>query len=234
MIINGLHICAIDDNPAFLQLLKRVIADISNALNIRITLSCYTKYTAVDALPEYDIIFLDIEMPELSGFDVANEIIKVSSGKIIYITGIENHVFESYRHFAFDFVRKSNLEHDLIEVMKHYMNTKTVSIQINYKKCVLRIPVNDMKLIQMNRNMLTIFYREKKVTIRDTLKSFLKNNYQLLQMQFAQINRSEILNIDYVQQISNNEIHTCDGAIYVLTNKYMDSFLKKYYTYTYR
>lgn len=65
----------------------------------------------------YDILFLDIDMPEIDGIAVAQNIRNINFNMIIiFVTNKENLVFQSIKYAPFRFIRKSNLNTDIKEL----------------------------------------------------------------------------------------------------------------------
>ena len=82
----------------------------------------------------YDIVLLDIQMGEVSGFMLAEELYKITGGEnIIFVSSMENLVFESIHFRPFRFVRKSHLEEELTEAVESWIqqNTKTECLEFD-------------------------------------------------------------------------------------------------------
>lgn len=74
----------------------------------------------------YDIVLLDIQMGEVSGFMLAEELYKITGGEnIIFVSSMENLVFESIHFRPFRFVRKSHLEEELTEAVESWIQQNT-------------------------------------------------------------------------------------------------------------
>ena len=55
----------------------------------------------------FDVVFLDIDMPGMNGFSLAEHIQRMSpKANIIYVTGHEKYALESYNTYASDFLVK--------------------------------------------------------------------------------------------------------------------------------
>lgn len=224
-----IKILALDDQQEFLNLLTKEVKSVSDNLKIDIILSCYVDVKCVDFSDSYDIFFLDIEMPEKSGFEISAEFSE-KQVKIVFITAIENYVFKSFENHAYDFIRKSNLNGDLIRVLSRYLHEYSPILSIPYHGSIIRINSKDIIFIRMMRNELSLVLPGKQLTIRKTLKLFL-NDYALDKSNlFIQINRSELVNINKIRSINKNRITLYDGSNLFITKKYMEEFIRKYYT----
>ena len=66
-----------------------------------------------------NLIFLDLEMPECNGFELAEQIYDFNPAiKIIFVSNHENMVFDSYEYAPLWFVRKSFMERDMLKLFK--------------------------------------------------------------------------------------------------------------------
>ncbi len=62
----------------------------------------------------YSICFLDIDMPEMNGIDLAEKINEICPKTLlVFVSGKEEYVFESFRVHPFSFIRKLHFEEDL-------------------------------------------------------------------------------------------------------------------------
>lgn len=67
----------------------------------------------------YDICFLDIDMPQINGIDLAEQICqKNPQTMIVFVSGKEEYVFQSFRVHPFCFVRKAYFQEDMARVIR--------------------------------------------------------------------------------------------------------------------
>ena len=69
----------------------------------------------------FSLLFLDVMMPDLSGFDLASRI-RMHRGEtqVVFVSNHENMVFDSYDYSPLWFVRKSLLERDMFRALMKY------------------------------------------------------------------------------------------------------------------
>lgn len=85
-----------------------------------------------------DIVFLDIDMPEMNGFNIAKILNNIRPDiTIIFVSSFENFVFESFEYHPFRFVRKSNLKEDIDSALNAYQR------EIERKKDVYFFKTNE-------------------------------------------------------------------------------------------
>lgn len=76
----------------------------------------------------YDVVFLDIDMPVISGFDVAEKISVSEHTLIIFVTTHDELVFSSLKFQPFRFIRKTHINNELSETLSAVIERITKSI----------------------------------------------------------------------------------------------------------
>lgn len=117
---NDVVIFLCDDDCIFADIIQSKIKDILASRRCPHKIYNFSEGEAlIEAFShsEPDVIFLDIDMPHMTGFEAAERLQEMKpSVKIVFITSHEDKVFQSYEFHPFWFVRKSHLE-DLIIVL---------------------------------------------------------------------------------------------------------------------
>ncbi|MBQ7809363.1 MAG: response regulator transcription factor [Clostridia bacterium] len=111
-----MNFAIVDDDKVFSQSLQKYISDFckSKGINSSVSITDPESLFLGEGAPFiYDIIFLDIDMPELSGIELAHKLNTIkpidSTPYIIFVTGQDNLVFDALQTFPYSFVRKSHL-----------------------------------------------------------------------------------------------------------------------------
>lgn len=118
MIIN---IALCDDEQESLDILKKELDKEAEKLNIKISTSAYDDGNKVLDLicknkEDFDILFLDIDMPGISGLEIAKRLREENSDIIlIFVSAHEQYVFESIEYSPFRYIRKSRIGDELLE-----------------------------------------------------------------------------------------------------------------------
>ena len=81
---DSIHICMVDDDPDFLRLFANQIHHFASTLQIQVSISSFTKYNA--SIRNYDLYFIDIEMPELDGYSITKLIPDVNKKSYIQLS----------------------------------------------------------------------------------------------------------------------------------------------------
>lgn len=103
----------------------------------------------------YDLLLLDIEMPEVSGMDLAKTIQeKMPSARIIFITSHLEYAIEAYEFSIFRYIPKDRLEEKLDAALEDF-----------YK--LYRLERNEYYTIQIKNNIEQLAYRDILYILRD-------------------------------------------------------------------
>lgn len=111
--IDGLSILIIDDNEEYLMFFSEYIKNYceKNEILIQITmLSSIKDFSFIYA--NYDIAFLDIDMPRISGFEIARHLKRIChTCSIVYVSSKTELVFDSFDYSTVDnFIPKGSSE----------------------------------------------------------------------------------------------------------------------------
>lgn len=186
---------------------------------------------------EFDLCIMDIEMPEMSGLQVANLI----KGKpIIFITAYNDHAAEAFDIDAVDYVRKPIKMERLQQAVEKarvrisHQKTKKKFVQLNTDKGKAIVFFEQLVYIKASE----IDSRDKIAQLIDGTTILLKNiSFKTLKLllpatDFVRINKQEVIALKIVQLFSFDEITTqivTEGKPLKLTigEVYRESFLKQ-------
>ena len=115
-------IALVDDDAFILDRIQELIEDTAD-LDLHIDkYSDSIEFYNSEHKTEYDVVFLDIDMPNMSGFDLADTLkLLKKSMTIIFVSNLEHLVYESLQFKPFRFVRKSFLKDDVTSAIRAYL-----------------------------------------------------------------------------------------------------------------
>jgi DNA-binding LytR/AlgR family response regulator len=153
-----------------------------------------------------DLIFLDIEMPEMTGLELLSNLI--NPPKVIIVSAYEQYALKGYefdvvdyllKPVSFDrFLKSANRIHDLLQAEQKEKNDY---IFVKSDRQFKKILFNDILFVESMENYVVI----QTVSSREVVYTTLKQLYESLpQAIFQQIHRSYIVNIDQVNAIEGN------------------------------
>ncbi len=119
----------VDDNQEAVELLQRLL---EKNYSVNVVGSANDAESAADLIikTEPDIIFLDVELPTMSGLEFCSLIQQDSkpNTKVVFYTGHDKYMLEAIRRQAFDYLLKPPTEQDLGQIMTRYYENKLADI----------------------------------------------------------------------------------------------------------
>lgn len=206
---------ALDDESPALDVLAHFCHKIDNIASIT-TFTSATKALEYLENNEVDIFFLDVEMPGISGLDIAK---KYSDNlEIIFTTAFENYALEGFELSVTDYLLKPfTLERLQKAVERAVRNLRYqrlvkptdgfITVKANYAN--QKIKLEDIAYIESINNNLTVHLNnDEPISFRASLRSILQD---LPASDFIRIHRSYIVPVRRVDQYTKKMIKL--GAI---------------------
>ncbi len=201
--------CIIIDDDLLSRKVLEGLTEKSDALNL---LGSYDSpvaaFKAFDLPDTIDLVFLDMEMPEMNGLDFINTL--DVKPMIIIVSGQEKYAIESYEYDVVDYLLKPvSLQRFFKAVNKAlslYQERESASsfpdeIFIKKKNSTLvRIKYEDILWVEALENYVTVNTYKEKFTIHYTMKAI---ESKLPLSKFKRVHRSYIVNvsrIDYIEE----------------------------------
>lgn len=158
-----------------------------------------------------DLIFLDIQMPELNGLDFSRMI--GGKSKIIFTTAFEKYAVESYRLNALDYLMKPIPYSDFLNAAEkalvakgspvENMAVESIFVRSDYK--LKKVEIKDIQYVEGLKDYVKIHLEGKPEPVTSLMS--LKGMEELLPpSKFMRVHRSFIVNIDKVKVIERNRI----------------------------
>ncbi|MDO9634526.1 MAG: response regulator transcription factor [Paludibacter sp.] len=187
---------------------------------------------------EFDFCILDIEMPQISGLQIAN----LLPGKpVIFATAYKEYAADAFDLNAVDYLRKpltkERLEKAVAKVAKHIQNLSNSKnfIQLNTDKGKAILYFDQIMYFHTS----DVDSRDKIIVLQDG-SSLIAKNYtfnallnMLPSLEFCQVNKREAIAIKSVAYFSNDEISTkvllSSGKplMVTLSDNFRNEFMKK-------
>ena len=205
--------CAIiDDNISDLNNITKLTNSLSCESDISFVTESFTDPKEMNLSNGYDLYILDIDMPEINGFSLANRIYeKKPDSVIIFCSNHDDLVFDSFKLNAFYFVRKSFLKDDMILALRKYISHSfLLNAEYLYKtnNSIIRIPIKEIIYFEVSGNSLYIHTNSKEYQERRSMKQ-LKENLHV--DYFIQVSQNFLVNAHFIDEISNNKVIMKNG-----------------------
>ncbi|MCP4179736.1 MAG: response regulator transcription factor [bacterium] len=213
----------IDDEPLAITVIREYINKINH---LEIVAECESAVDAFDILQKEkaDILFLDIQMPELTGFDLLRTI--KNPPKVIITTAYREYAVEGYELNVVDYLLKpfsfqrflqaiqkvkDNDEVDTFFQKNIIVNKKQDEyIFLKVKRKLVKVLLNDILYIESLNDYINVYTSKRKVTTKMLLSEIEKN---LPGDKFLRIHRSFIISLNKIEAISPNNVEIGDKVI---------------------
>ncbi|PAM91656.1 DNA-binding response regulator [Flavobacterium sp. IR1] len=225
---------AVDDEPLALKLVEKFI---EQTPFLELIHSCDNGIDAMTVIREKqpDLVFLDINMPNLSGMELARLLQQQPPPipKIIFTTAYNHYAIEGYKVNAMDyllkpfnyeeFLRASNKVYELFEESSNQptvVDDEFIFIKVEYQW--VRVSLKDILYIEGLKDYVKIHLTAPQKSLL-SLISLKALEEKLSSAKFMRIHRSYIVSLDKISAISKNSIFI-DKAEVTVGEQYKETF----------
>jgi DNA-binding LytR/AlgR family response regulator len=223
---------AIDDEPLALKVLEDYIKQAPFLVLIEKFTNPVKAFNYLSE-NESDLLFVDIQMPDLSGLEMVSKL--RYKPLIIFTTAYSEYALEGFKADAIDYLLKPIDYPDFLKAVtkaKEWYSTKldkNLDIQSNkdflFIKSghkIIRINFNDILYIQGMSEYVKIFLNTGKPIM--SLLSLKSLEAQLPEKMFMRVHKSYIVNLQKIKIIERNEIVNDDGTTIRVSQQYKEKF----------
>lgn len=195
----------VDDEPLAIELMQAHIQQIPQLDLV------YTTGNPIDALQylksnNFDLLFIDIQMPVLTGLDLVRTL-KDTSG-VIFTTAYREYAVESYDLNVVDYLVKPITFIRFLKAVNKYLDTKKIqapeigsitkeetstiasSIYVNVNKRYVKVVFEDIDYVESVKDYIHIHIGDEAIVTKDKLSDFVLK----LPSEFIRIHRSFVVN----------------------------------------
>ncbi len=206
----------IDDEVMALEILKKLCSKVKE-LEVVATFS-----NAIDAIKylnsnQVDLIFLDIHMPDFSGFDFVRTLKNPTN--VIVTTSEKDFALEAFEHdFIIDFlvkplsklrfikaIQKTKTQKEVLKLKNDFSEENTLLdvLYANVNRRLIKIDIPSINLVEANGDYINVKTSKKNYVIHSTLK---KIENKLPSNLFVKVHRSYLINIKKIVDIQDNSV----------------------------
>jgi two-component system LytT family response regulator len=223
---------AIDDEPLAL---KQISSYLDKTPFLETMALCHSAFKAMEYLEnnEVDLMFVDINMPDLSGMDFVKSL--TQKPQIIFTTAYSEYAIEGFQVDALDYIlkpisyasflksaNKAKTWFELNQKQTESIQTTQDSLFVKSEYKMVRIFFSEIKYIESSNEYIQIhLVNDVPVTTLIRLKVM---EEQLPKDKFMRVHRSFIVNLDRVKVIERNRI-VFDQNVYIpVGDQYKENF----------
>jgi DNA-binding LytR/AlgR family response regulator len=232
----NLNCIVVDDEPIARKLLQEYIEE-TDFLKLIGTAENPLKAIPLLKEQEVDLIFLDVNMPKMSGMEFLKS--SVNLPMIILTTAYGQYALEGYEMAVVDYLVKPFSLERFIKASQKALELKVLRQKkiVNdkaepgyfYVKCnskIERIVYDELLYIEAMANYITLYTTSGKFVVYLTIKGILE---KLPKQNFIQVHKSVVVNTDKIKSIEGNMLHIGDTKLTISAgfhNEAMDKILK--------
>jgi two-component system, LytTR family, response regulator len=222
----------IDDEPNAVNLLEMLILE---STQWQIKAKCFNALEALAFLKsnQVDFIFLDINMPKLTGMELAALLPKQT--KIVFTTAYSEYALESYSFQTIDYLLKpitlKRLLSAIQKIESFFVQTETVRMVtpvpeedyffIKSGKTIRKIRLEDILYFEGEREYVRVVTGQEQLLVYRRLKDI----EEQMSPPFVRVHNSYIVNTRQLVKMEDNHIHIADKRIPV-GEKFKEGFME--------
>jgi two-component system, LytTR family, response regulator len=241
----------VDDEPPGRMLVRKMLHD---APEVEIVGECENGYEAIEAVKSRcpDLMFLDVQMPEVDGFAVLEALEPDELPHVIFVTAYDKYALRAFEVHALDYLLKpfdrerfkealerarrqifsegTSLNRQLLALLAENKSQQQhlERLIIKTEGRVFFLKTDEVEWIEAQGNYVALHVRKKKYLFRESISSLVT---RLDPRRFQRIGRSAIVNIDYIRELQpwfrgDYKVILQDGSELKLSHRYRENLHK--------
>ncbi|MFT6844353.1 MAG: two-component system LytT family response regulator [Flavobacteriales bacterium] len=179
-------------------------------LNLVASYSSATEFSKHVGDEPIDLIFLDVEMPGMSGMEFVKAYRNIP--QVIFVTSKTSYAFDAYQYDVTDYIEKpidyTRFNHAIEKAIqiKHSLVEQPQDGQMVYLKTgsqLIKINLNELQFVEALGDYINIYTDNGRHTLLSTMKAIL---VKIEPFHFTRIHKSYIVNMNRVQKISGSKV----------------------------
>ena len=184
-----------------------------------------------------DLLLLDIDMPDISGMDIAKRLNDTRCGNdgrkvlLVFVTSHDELVYESFKYHPFGFIRKHYFDEEIKKVLKdckRELESNVRHFSFRSEGLDTRLLLSDIKYFEADSNYLKIYTKNVEYRFRSTMTAV---GNALEQQGFIRIHKGFLVNQAYVKSLNSDVANLVDGTVLPMGKTYVDEAKDKLMRY---
>ncbi len=205
-----MHLFLVDDEPLAIESIK---ISLQKHPDVEITGIATDPHQALKTIPNtpVDVLFLDIQMPEMDGFELLQKLTPHSM-RVVFITAYDDYAVRAFEAEAVDYLLKpvsdERLARCLDKLRQKMQSTEgrepdVGRIFIKENNNWMVVPVNNIQYVEAQGDYVCFVTENGKYLRHGTLSSL---EDELQSQAFQRVHRSYIINMDYLEKIEQSRL----------------------------
>jgi len=213
-----MNILIVDDEPLAIELLEGYVLKVPG---FDLAGKCSNALEAFSILnkKQVDVIFLDINMPEISGMDLLKML--KDPPAVILTTAYTEYAVESYNYNVIDylvkpitfdrFIRSVHKLEDVAAQNRQTAKQEDETLFVRSEGKLIQISLQRLHFVEGYKNYVRLWTDTGKIIVHNTMKNF--EEYLEHYPDFLRVHKSYIVNIRFVTEILGNTIKVDNESI---------------------
>lgn len=196
--------------------------------------SFYSGTDLLKAEPHFDILFLDIELRDMNGIEVATKLRERGEhGSIIFVTAHEEYIFQAFDVQAFHYIVKPFENQKFYQILqnaakqRHFMEEEAPYIIIKTGYELYKVFHAEILFVEVMGRKITVHTKNRPYTYNGKLQDLADN----LGQNFYRAHRSFLVHFKYVAHYDKQTIILDNGIHLTLSQNKYTEFVQQYLQY---
>lgn len=223
-----IRIAIVEDEPTERDRIKVYLEEIAQEDQTQFDIEQYSSGMAfvMSGMKDYDLVLMDIDMPNLNGIETAKALRKVDqSATLIFVTNMAQYAISGYEVNAIDFILKPvNRYSFAIKIKRAISRTAKKNdnaIQIKMDGTIFLVHMYQIMYLEVDGHYVIFHTTQGDYKEYTTLKLAQK---RINSSHFIQCNQSFLINMKYIESVSRESV-TVGGTVIYISRKMKTEFM---------
>ena len=223
-----IRIAIVEDEPTERDRIKVYLEEIAQEDQTQFDIEQYSSGMAfvMRGMEDYDLVLMDIDMPNLNGIETAKALRKVDqSATLIFVTNMAQYAISGYEVNAVDFILKPvNRYSFAIKIKRAISRTAKKNdnaIQIKMDGTIFLVHMYQIMYLEVDGHYVIFHTTQGDYKEYTTLKLAQK---RINSSHFVQCNQSFLINMKYIESVSRESV-TVGGTVIYISRKMKTEFM---------
>lgn len=225
--MRSISIAVCDDDKMALSMVSGALKSALRASGVEVKSAVFLtpqKFLKSLESTEYDMAFLDIDMPGMDGIELGKKLRKDGRGmEIVYVSNCETRVFEAFEVHPFGFIRKSRFLKDMTDVIRLYLEahkeerpSRMIDLPARYGSRV-NLKIDDILYFEGNGIYQNAYM--KAGDIMEVASQMAQLEETLAEYGFMRIHKGYLVNYQHIVRIDSAEVAVSNGTMLPISRR---------------